>query len=291
MKNVLVIGASGFVGQHLCRYLYECDFRVTAFSRSPIDLGIPIHYLSHPSLQDFFHDPLFFKDFDAIIYAAGKAHATSNDTSVSCVSNYFSANCSDPVHIAKLSSQAGLKRFVYISSIKVNGEFTPAGQSFSSIDKHCPNDIYSLSKSFAEHMLELVLKSTSTNLVIIRPPLIYGPGVKGNLKALFNLLSFSLPLPLAAFTKNRRSFLSIYNFLDFIRVALLHHQASGHVFLVRDPNMISSFDFVLALNSCFGFKAKFFYAPLLLLHTFSFLLVWLNLKYLFHINFFLILYS
>ena len=114
MKNILVIGASGFVGSHLCSYLASENFNVTAYSRSPIDLGPSIAYLTSPSFQFLFDEPSLLSKFDSIVYAAGRAHKFLGTPTISCVSQYFSDNTIDPVQIARLASLAGVKRFIYV---------------------------------------------------------------------------------------------------------------------------------------------------------------------------------
>ena len=105
--------------------LSKSNFNVTAYSRSPIDLGSSITHLSHPSLKSFFSDPSSLTKFDSIVYAAGRAHSVSGILSISCVSKYLNDNTFDPLYIARLASLAGVERFIYISSIKVNGDSTP----------------------------------------------------------------------------------------------------------------------------------------------------------------------
>ena len=272
MRNVLVIGASGFVGSNLCTYLSKANFNVTAYTRSPIDLGPSIHYLSHPSLQSLFSEPSSLSQFDSIVYAAGRAHLFVGRLNVSHVSNYLGDNTVDPLYIARLAELAGVKRFIYISSIKVNGDVTSQSASFTPFDDHCPEDIYALSKSVAEKLLDSLLKSSSTSLIVVRPPLIYGPGVKGNLNFLLRFIKYGLPFPLSSLKKNKRSFLSIYNLQDFIRVLLLHKDACGRTFLVRDPREISTFLFIQAFCRAFGISLKSFPFPQPLLRL-AFLLI------------------
>ena len=261
MKNILVIGASGFVGRNLCLSLSKSNFNVTAYSRSPIDLGSSITHLSHPSLQSIFSDPSSLTKFDSIVYAAGRAHSVSGILSISCVSKYLNDNTFDPLYIARLASLAGVERFIYISSIKVNGDSTSHSDIFTPFDKHCPEDMYALSKSLAENLLGDLLRSSTTSLIVVRPPLIYGPGVKGNLFSLIKLLKYGLPVPFSCLNNNRRSFLSIYNFNDFIRVLLLHKHALGQTFLVRDPSEISTYHFIRSFCSAFGLPFKSFPFP------------------------------
>ena len=118
--------------------------------------------------------------------------------------------------------------------------------------------MYALSKSLAENLLSDLLRSSPTSLIVVRPPLIYGPGVKGNLFSLIKLLKYGLPVPFSSLNNNRRSFLSIYNFNDFIRVLLLHKHALGQAFLVRDPSEISTYHFIRAFCSAFGLLLSLF---------------------------------
>lgn len=265
MNNILVIGASGFVGSHLCSYLASENFNVTAYSRSPIDLGPSIAYLTSPSFQLLFDEPSLLSKFDSIVYAAGRAHKFLGTPTISCVSQYFSDNTIDPVQIARLASLAGVKRFIYISTIKVNGDSTSNFNSFSSLDDHCPKDIYALSKSLAEKLLGSTLRCSSTSLIIVRPPLIYGPGVKGNLHSLIKFFKYGIPLPFSTLRSNKRSFLSIYNLSDFIRVILLHKDACSQTFLVRDPDETSTHEFLDSYCRSIGFSFKSFFLPRFLL--------------------------
>lgn len=142
--------------------------------------------------------------------------------------------------LARQAVQAGVRRFVFISSIKVHGDATPNDQPFTAFDPVQPKDPYGISKREAEVGLQQLAHDTGLEVVIIRPPLIYGPGVKANFAALASIVKLGLPLSFGSVKNNRRSLISIDNLMDFISVCFEHPAAINETFLVSDGEDLST---------------------------------------------------
>jgi len=242
MTAVLVTGAGGFVGQVLCPTLKENGFVLTEIFRDrqsggQADCSSRIGKFVGPG-TDWSHE---VDGIDVVVHLVAKTHGT-NTSSSDDLSLFREVNVAASVSLAKQAAKAGVKRFIYISSIKVNGERT-SKLPFSVDQRPMPEDSYGRSKHEAEIALREIEKTTGMELVIIRPPLVYGPNVKGNLRALIGLIRKRIPLPLGA-VHNRRSLVSVYNLADLIRVCILIPAAAGNTFLVADKDSISTVELV-----------------------------------------------
>ena len=169
-------------------------------------------------------------------------------------------NVGSTVQIARVAAAAGVKRFIFISSIKVNGEQTDPGQPFQPNDEAKPIDPYGLSKWEAEQGLQQIAKETGMEVVIIRPPLVYGPGVKGNFANLIKLVGKGLPLPLGAI-HNRRSLVALDNLVDLIITCIDHPNAANQVFLASDGQDLSTTDLLQGLAQAMGKPSRLFPIP------------------------------
>ena len=200
--RLLVTGSNGFLGRRACLTLRDYGFHVTAYSRSNCNWpdGIDCFFSEHTHT---------LSSFDSVLHLAGRAHVM-NESDIDPLSSYRKANFFQTLDFARNAALSGVKRFVYISSVKVNGEFTSLSSPFRPSDLPNPLDPYAISKFEAEQELLKLSEVTGMEVVIIRPPLIYGPNVKGNLRRLISLLSRGVPLPLAGITFNRRSYISMY---------------------------------------------------------------------------------
>jgi nucleoside-diphosphate-sugar epimerase len=163
---------------------------------------------------------------------------------IKSIENFRSINTHSTLYLAQQAADAGIKRFVFISSIKVNGESTSKKLPFTAFDTHCPQDPYGISKSEAEEQLMALGKETGLEIVIIRPPLVYGEGVKANFASLMKLVGKGIPLPFRAINQNKRSLVSVYNLVDLIKVCIDHPKAANQVFLVSDDNDLSTAEMV-----------------------------------------------
>jgi nucleoside-diphosphate-sugar epimerase len=175
---------------------------------------------------------------DVVIHLAARVHVM-NDVSLDPLEEYRNANTLATIHLAQEAAKAGVKRFIYLSSIKVNGEETTSGKSYSEDSKPAPIDPYGVSKWEAELGLEKVCTQTSMEFVIIRPPLVYGPGVKANFQKLMGLVTKGLPLPLGA-VHNQRSMLALDNLVSFITEVTTNPLAANQRFLLSDGQDLST---------------------------------------------------
>jgi len=261
MARVLITGAGGFVGKVLRPVLEEAGFKIIPVFRTPqpsLEKGNPNAAVGRfIDGKTVWGDEL--NDVDVVIHLAAKVHVIDSSKSGS-LANFREVNVEGTRNLAIKAARSGVKRFVYLSSIKVNGERTGA-VPFAADQVPRPEDAYAISKMEAEVALREVEKETGMEVVIIRPPLVYGPGVKGNLAALIRLIKKGIPLPLAA-VKNCRDLVSIYNLCDLIRVCCLHPAAAGRTFLVCDGESISTAVLIRYTAEGLGLKARLFVVPI-----------------------------
>lgn len=191
------------------------------------------------------------KSVTTLIHLAARVHVM-NDTSNEPLAEFRALNTQATLEIAKQAAKAGVKRFIFLSSIKVNGESTTNRPPFTSKDSPAPEDAYGISKFEAEQQLISIGKQTGMEIVIIRAPLVYGEGVKANFAALMNLVAKGLPLPFSLLKNNKRSLLSVYNLIDFITVCIEHPKAANQVFLVSDDHDLSTAQMVSLMTKVQG---------------------------------------
>ncbi|NAR30321.1 NAD-dependent epimerase/dehydratase family protein [Acinetobacter haemolyticus] len=233
--KVLLTGSNGFLGQYLSQFLAEKGHSVLAHTRKAQAFDHPnIHNINF-DLNDNL-DNIDLNQIEVIIHCAGRAHVM-NETAESPLEAYRQTNVQGTLNLAKKAVKVGVKRFIYLSSIKVNGEQT-AAQPFKPSDTVNTDDPYGLSKYEAEQALLELSKKTGLEVVIIRPVLIYGPNVKANFKSMVNLATKKLPLPIGCLD-NKRSMVSVYNLADLIHTCMTHPNANREVFLASDQDDIS----------------------------------------------------
>lgn len=260
MQQVLITGANGFVGQYLISTLLERNYQVTAAYRSSQSLlelpGIKQVVTGSINEQTQWQEAL--DDVDVVVHLAARVHVMQ-ETQADPLKAFREINTEGTINLAKQAIKAGVKRFVYISTIKVNGEQT-LQEKFHADDQVNPQDPYAHSKYEAEQQLLALSKEQGFEVVIIRPPLVYGPGVKGNFKRLINLVNKGLPLPLARIN-NSRSLVSIQNLCSLIEVCLYHPKAAGEVFLVSDGEDISTSELFEKLAYAMHKPNRLFFFP------------------------------
>lgn len=223
--KILVTGANGYVGRALCPLLLDNGYEVMALTRTP---------WKEPGIENALWcqdiSPVLQKT-DVVIHLAAIAHqAGAESTEIEAL--YWSVNVEQTKQLANEALAQGVKRFIFMSSIKVNGEATGnTPYRYDSVPS--PEDLYGRSKFAAEQTLHEILDNSATELVIIRPPLIWGGSMKGNLASLLSWLSLGLPLPFASI-QNRRDLVSLDNLCSLIRVAIRHPAAAGQTLLVSD---------------------------------------------------------
>lgn len=202
----------------------------------------------------------------SVIHLAARVHVM-NEKSSDPLSEFRRVNVEGTLNLARQAAAAGVKRFIYLSSIKVNGEHTKPGLAFRHDDPPAPQDDYGISKREAEDGLREIAASTGMETVIIRPPLVYGPGVKANFAALMRALQRGWPLPLGAVTENRRSLVALDNLVDLIVTCLDHPAAANQTFMVSDGEDLSTAGLLQRLGRAMGKPARLLPIPLPLLRA------------------------
>lgn len=238
MKNILVTGANGFVGRPLCHKLHADGYAVLQIIRSgPIGEQIAIGDIGAD------HDwSNILKGVDCVIHLAARVHMMK-ENSQDPIEEYRRVNVNGTLNLARHAALAGVKRFVYVSSVKVFGEKTNPGCCFSADDIPNPSDPYAISKYEAERGLFGIARDSDLEVVVVRPPLIYGPGVKANFYNLIRLVDKGIPLPLGGIN-NRRSMVSISNLIDFICACCFSKDGKGQVFCVSDGRDVSTSELI-----------------------------------------------
>ena len=239
--KILVTGAAGFVGSPLIQLLSSRGHQVIGTVRSVHASRDGFPGVEFKAVGDI-HGSLDWMPclagVDVVVHLANRAHVM-HESDANPLALYRSINTDGTLQLARQAAAVGVKRFIFISSIKVNGESTLPGQRFSPASDNIPNNPYGLSKYEAEQELKELSLKTGMEVVIIRPPLIYGPGVKANFLKMMQWVEKGIPLPLGSIT-NQRSLLGIDNLLDFISVCLTHPKAAGQTFLISDDHDVST---------------------------------------------------
>lgn len=200
------------------------------------------------------------KNVDLVVHLAARVHVM-NDKSSDPLAEFRCVNVEGTAALARQAAVAGVRRFVFLSSVKVNGEFTKPGHPFTADDVPAPEDLYGVPKYEAEQLLRQIAAETGMEVVIIRPPLVYGPGVKANFESMMRWLARGLPLPLAAVTENRRSLVALDNLVDLIVTCLNHPAAANQTFLVSDGEDLSTAQLLKRMGAAIRQPARLFYLP------------------------------
>ncbi|NHH89286.1 SDR family oxidoreductase [Pseudoalteromonas sp. MB47] len=236
--KLLITGYSGFVGNSLCEKMCNTH-QLHLLGRKDSDCGVV--FKSSIDKDSNFSESL--TGVDCVIHSAARVHVM-NDDSVDPLAEFKAVNTHGTLNLAKQAVQAGVKRFIFVSSIKVNGESTTGRLPFDATDHPVPEDPYGISKVEAEQQLLELGEKTGMEIVIIRPPLVYGEGVKANFASLMRLVAKGLPLPFRLIKNNKRSLVSVYNLVDLIKVCIDHPNAANQVFLASDDHDLSTAEMV-----------------------------------------------
>lgn len=238
--KLLVTGCSGFVGQALLRSLDE----------------MPVYIATRADSADW---SSVLDGVNAVVHLAARVHVML-DNAADPLSAFRAVNVDGTLNLARQAAAAGVKRFVFVSSVKVNGEFTLTEQAFTESDMPNPQDPYGLSKHEAELGLRVLGAQTGMEIVIIRPPLVYGPGVKANFASLMRAVQRGWLLPLGA-VPNQRSLVGLDNLVDFIVTCISHPLAANQTFLVSDGHDLSTTELVQGLARAANVPARLLAVP------------------------------
>jgi nucleoside-diphosphate-sugar epimerase len=256
--RILITGVSGFVGGRLADCIIDsCVYGVTGVSRTALSKSYPVFEI--PSFFDLPAVDALFDGVSVVVHAAARVHVMS-DTESDPLQAFREVNVEGALNFARQAAAAGVKRFIFISSIKVNGEQTRLGQPFFSHDGPLPEDFYGISKHEAEQGLRELAAETGMEVVIIRPPLVYGPGVKGNFASMIKLVGKGLPLPLGA-VHNKRSLVALDNLVDLIIVCIDHLAAANQVFLAGDGQDLSTTELLQGVAKAMGKPSRLVPVP------------------------------
>ena len=249
--RIAVTGANGFIGQQLCPYLQEqLKADIITLTRSPSAIG-------NKALSFSVSDEQLISDLsqiDCLIHLAARTHSNATATDLE------RDNLALSERVAKLALAAKVARVIYISSIKVNGDSTQDRAPFTADEAPQPDDDYGRSKLASELILKRYFANTPTELVIIRPPLVYGSNNKGNLKSLEKLIRLGLPLPFANLN-NQRDLVSIENLCALISLTVAHPHAANQIFLVSDGISRNTKEIVELLAKYQNRQLRFFKMP------------------------------
>ena len=260
--NIFLTGANGFVGHAIARNLsiQENDHKLTmCLRKTSSDFSGVAKTISVGDFQEVNDWRVHLAGNDVVIHTAARVHVMK-EISVDPLAEFRALNVDATLKLAAQAAEVGVKRFVFVSSVKVNGEQTVVGNAFLETDMPAPQDAYGQSKHEAEIGLRLLASETGMEVVIIRPPLVYGPGVKANFAALLRAVQRGWPLPLGA-VNNQRSLVALDNLVDLIVTCLDHPAAANQTFLVSDGQDLSTAQLVQGMAQAAGVSARLLPVP------------------------------
>lgn len=259
MNVVLVTGATGFVGGEVCHQLLNRGWRVRAALRRASDLPVGVESVV---VGDIGADTDWSAALDgvvAVIHLAARVHVMHENAS-DPLGEFRRVNVAGTSRLATQAAAVGVGRLVFVSSIKVNGESTDGRPPFTEADPVAPSDPYGISKWEAETELLHIAAASNLEVAIVRPPLVYGPGVGGNLRRILRAVASGLPLPFASID-NRRSLVGVWNLADLLLCVLTHPRAAGETFLAADGRDLSTPELIRGLAAGMGRPARLFPVP------------------------------
>ena len=258
--TALVTGANGFIGKSLCAELLRQGQPARAAVRSATTQIDNIDTVPVGDINSQTDWQCALQGINAVIHLAGRVHEIK-DNAADPLAAFRKVNVEGTINLARQALDANVQRFIFISSIKVNGEATPREQPYTADDQPAPLDPYGISKLEAENALRQLANGTNMEIVIIRPPLVYGPGVKANFNSMMQALKQGLPLPLGAI-HNKRSLVSQDNLIDLIVTCLKHPAAANQTFLAGDGEDMSTTELLQRMSKALGKPAKLFPVPI-----------------------------
>lgn len=278
-KQVLITGASGFVGKALLKRLQDDAYiQPHALLRTHTSISRQATVSTDASYSEYIYSDFNDTDNlskalegkDCVIHCAARVHMM-NEQHPDPLEAFRAVNTQGTLTLARLAASLGVKRFIFLSTIKTLGEETQPGKAYAYDDPLAPEDAYGISKAEAEVGLQAIASETGMACVIIRPPLVYGPGVKANFAAMMKLAAKNLPLPLGAI-KNKRSMVALGNLVDLLCTCIVHPNAANQTFLVSDDHDVSVTALVAQLTRAAGKKPCLLPIPMKLIQLLAALL-------------------
>ncbi|WDZ98369.1 SDR family oxidoreductase [Herbaspirillum sp. WKF16] len=262
--RILITGASGFIGSALTKHLLEQgDYEVRAASRDPSQISLSAEHLELAQMDGLEPDGdwrTMLKDVDCVIHCAARVHVM-HEKATDPLAEFRRVNVAGTLALARQAQTLGVKRFVFLSSVKVNGEESQRGAPFRADDPPSPSDAYGVSKLEAEQALSTLASIGEMEISVIRPVLVYGPGVKANFRSMIRWLDKGVPLPLGGVTHNRRSLVAIDNLIDILTLCIHHPAAAGQVFLASDGDDMSTTEMLRRIGKALGKRAPLLSVP------------------------------
>lgn len=257
--SVFVTGANGFVGRAVCAELRRRGTAVIAAMREPLPTDALAVRMPDLSPESDWAPLLAGRGIDCVIHLAARVHVM-NDRVADPLAEFRRVNTAGTLCLARQAAAAGVRRFVYVSSIKVNGEQTLLGHPFHAHVERAPSDPYGQSKFEAEEGLAAIARETGMEITVVRPPLVYGPGVRANFLSMMRWIKRGVPLPFGAID-NRRSLVALDNLVDLLIVCAEHPAAVGKTFLVSDCEDLSTTELLRRIGLALGKPARLIPVP------------------------------
>lgn len=265
--RVVVTGGRGFIGRSLVLALQAKNFAILSVVRGGLAAQVcQAHEKGIDCLDATTNWCQVLNGADVVVHLAARAHIMRDET-INLLAEYRRTNTEATLHLARQAAYAGVNRFVFVSTLKVNGEYSLQGRPFRFDDLSQPQDPYAVSKYEAEHGLRKIAAQTGMEVVIVRPPLVYGAGVKGNFASLLRWVDLGIPLPLGGVTGNRRSLVGLDNLVDVLVACVSHPAAANQTFLVSDGEDLSTAELLQRVGRAAGRVPRLLRVPPL----------WLNL--------------
>lgn len=259
--KLLITGSTGFVGGRLVStLLLDPAMQVTTLLRArPVGTPACLDYSVVPDFSSIGAHHTAFNSVDVMIHLASRVHVM-NEHDPDPLQAFRRVNVEHTMQLARSAAEAGVRRFIFISSVKVNGEATLPGSPYTETDAPAPKDPYGISKLEAEIALQAIAAETGMELVIIRPVLVYGPGVRANFESMMRGLIKGVPLPLGAL-QNKRSLLALDNLVSFIKLCVTHRSAASQTFLISDDQDVSTTQLLRLLATALRCRARLLPVP------------------------------